>query len=57
MANEDKIGALWFKQKNGKDYFTGEVNGQKIVVFQNGFKQSDKHPDYVIYKSKPAEAQ
>jgi hypothetical protein len=53
MPNEDKIGALWVKSSPKGDYMTGEINGQKIVVFTNGYKQSAKHPDYVIYKSKP----
>ena len=50
---DDKIGALWVKTSERGDYMTGEINGQKIVVFTNGYKQSDKHPDYVIYKSRP----
>jgi hypothetical protein len=53
MPNEDKIGALWVQSSPRGDYMTGEINGQKIVVFTNGYKQSAKHPDYVIYKSKP----
>ena len=56
MADKtDKIGALWLKSSSKGEYFSGEVNGQKIVVFANGYKQSDKHPDWVIYKSKPRE--
>lgn len=51
---EDKIGALWQrKTRDGQDYFTGEINGMKIVVFANGYKQSEKHPDWVCYKSQP----
>ena len=54
---DDKLGALWQKRKGEQDYFTGEVtiNGvtTKLVVFANGFKESDKHPDWVIYKSQP----
>ena len=50
---DDKIGALWLKFSERGDYFTGEINGQKIVVFANGYKQTEKHPDWVIYKSKP----
>ena len=56
-SKDDKCGALWFKSKNGKDYFSGEVevNGAKlqIVVFQNGYKDHDKKPDWLIYKSRP----
>jgi len=49
----EKIGALWVKSSDRGDYMTGEVNGVKVVVFTNSFKQDDKHPDYVVYKSKP----
>ena len=54
MADKnDKIGALWVKTSDRGDYFTGEVNGQKIVVFANSYKSADNQPDWVIYKSKP----
>jgi hypothetical protein len=56
MPNENKIGALWQKTGPKGDYFTGEVNGQKIVVFANGYKQSEKHPDWIILKSLPRES-
>jgi uncharacterized protein (DUF736 family) len=56
---DDKLGALWQKQKNGKDYFSGvlEINGTKhqVVVFANGFKDADNKPDWIIYKSQPRE--
>ncbi len=55
-GKDDKIGALWFKSSKGKDFFTGEVNGVKVVIFQNGYKESDKHPDWIVYKSKPRES-
>jgi hypothetical protein len=53
---DDKIGALWVRSSARGDYFTGEVNGQKIVIFANGYKQGDKQPDWFIYKSKPRES-
>lgn len=56
---EDKLGALWLKQSSRGDYFSGqiEIGGAKhqIVVFQNGFKDADNKPDWIIYKSKPRE--
>ena len=56
---DDKIGALWQKSSDKGDYFTGEVEiagtKQRIVVFVNGYKDSDAKPDYVIYKSRPRE--
>ncbi len=51
----EKLGALWQKSSAKGDYFTGEVNGVKVVVFANGYKQSDKHPDWIVYKSEPRE--
>ena len=50
---DDKLGALWLKSSAKGEYFSGEVNGQAIVVFPNGYKQSEKHPDWIIYKSQP----
>ena len=52
-SKDDKIGALWIKEKNGKVYMTGEINGQKVVLFMNGYKEQEKHPDWIAYKSQP----
>lgn len=49
-----RIGALWVKTgKNGK-YLAGTIdidnrNSVKLMVFPNGYKEQDRHPDYVIY--------
>lgn len=49
-----RIGALWIKSgKNGK-YLAGTIdiddrNSVKLMVFPNGYKEEDRHPDYVIY--------
>lgn len=48
-----ECGALWRKQKDGKTYFTGNMNifpfGQvNVVIFENNYKNSDNHPDYKI---------
>ena len=58
MRNNNEIGALWLKKsKDGKTFFSGvvEIEGveQKIVIFKNSYKQTDKQPDYRILKSKP----
>jgi hypothetical protein len=56
----DKVGALWVKTSARGDFMTGEVtvNGvtQQIVVFANQFKDAEKKPDWVIFKSRPREA-
>jgi len=58
MANvDDKLGALWAKTSDRGDFFTGEIeiDGTKtrLVVFENRFKDGDKKPDWIIYRSKP----
>ncbi len=54
MADKpEKLGALWQKSSARGDYFTGTVNGVKVVVFRNGYKQEEKHPDWIVYESKP----
>ena len=50
-----KIGALWIGSgKNGK-FMSGtiDIDGEntiRVLVFKNGYKEQDKHPDYVIYQ-------
>ena len=54
MANkEDRIGSLWVNKEKG--YMNGTINGERVIIFKNGFKQEEKHPDYIVYKSKPQE--
>lgn len=44
------IGGLWLqKDRNGRHYMTGNIQGTKVVVFKNDFKKEDKHPDYRVY--------
>ena len=54
---ENILGALWIKESSKGQFLSGyiEVNGEKIhlVCFQNKFKAEDKHPDWIILKSKP----
>lgn len=56
-TREDKRGALWQKSSAKGDYFTGVVviEGveESIVIFPNQFKDNDKQPDWIIYKSQP----
>ena len=52
--DEREIGALWEKESKNGAFFTGDVNGQKIVIFKNKFKEDgDKKPTWRIYKDKP----
>lgn len=53
----NELGVLWEKDSTRGKYFTGQIGDQKVVVFRNGNKKSDKQPDWRILKSKPREAQ
>jgi hypothetical protein len=63
MSDEKQksIGALWENQSSKGKYFTGQLEIDekkiKIVVFANGFKKEDKHPDWKIYVSVPRDQQ
>ena len=53
-VNPDKVGALWLNtSKAGKEYYSGTINDEKVVVFTNGFKENENQPDMIVYKSKP----
>jgi len=52
------IGAMWKqKTKDGKVYFTGNMDDMDIVIFKNGYKDEQKAgaPDFLVYKSVPLE--
>jgi hypothetical protein len=53
-------GAVWLREsKKGTKYLRGtiEINGQqhRIQLHKNGFKKTDKHPDYKISLELPDE--
>jgi uncharacterized protein (DUF736 family) len=54
--NPDELGALWEKQSGRGQYFTGTINGQKVVVFKNDRKSSENQPDWRVLKAKPRDA-
>lgn len=60
MADKS-IGALWKKQGNIGEYYTGsvEIDGvkHKLIFFKNGYKQKETQPDYMIYKAREKEEQ
>lgn len=59
MGKLEKLGSLWKnKDKNGKDYFSGNIEGiGRIMIMQNGYKRDGrKDPDYIAYKAEPKEA-
>ena len=49
-----KLGGLWKNEsKDGKTYLSGSFTyGTKILIFPNGFKESEKDPDHIMYLAK-----
>ena len=48
-----KIGALWEQEGAKGKYLGGKMGDARVLVFPNGFKETDKHPDYIIYVTNP----
>ena len=59
VGRESEIGACWTKTplNGGEEYMTGDItlNGVKtsIVMFRNGFKDTELKPDWRIYVRPP----
>ena len=53
MNKDDKLGGLWVNKEKG--YMSGTINGERVIIFKNGYKSEEKHPDYIVYKSRPKE--
>lgn len=54
------IGSLWLKEsKDNTKYFSGVLKDLRgdipVVIFKNGKKESEKQPDYLMYRSEPKE--
>ena len=43
-----KVAGLWKNQKDGREYFSGNWGGARILIFPNGYKEG-KQPDYYMY--------
>jgi hypothetical protein len=52
QQNPDELGALWEKAGAKGPYMTGTINGQRVVVFKNGNKGSEKAPDWRVLKAR-----
>lgn len=58
MAKAEKCGALWERRKaDGQVYYKGEIDGKKVVIWQNGYKERDNQPDLIVYPDLPQEGQ
>ena len=55
--NDREIGALWVNVKQGSNdrYLTGQVNGEKVIMFKNKYKETISSSDFRIYKQKDQE--
>jgi hypothetical protein len=65
MADDKvKAGALWKKEGGRGTFFTGTLDAAaakmaldtgrtKLLVFTNGYKEDDRHPDYIVYLAEP----
>lgn len=50
-----EVGALWLNvnQKTNEKYLTGQINGEKVIMFKNKYKdENPKAPDFRVYKQK-----
>jgi uncharacterized protein (DUF736 family) len=52
--DDRELGALWVNQKSdGTKYLTGTLNGEKVIIFKNKYKEENaKAPDFRVYKQK-----
>ena len=50
---KESIGALWIKKivVKGEEVtiLKGNIDGKKYVIYKNGYKKEDKHPDYKVF--------
>lgn len=47
-----QITGLWLNEtQDGQKYFTGYMGNARVLIFRNGYKKEDKHPDYILYVS------
>lgn len=53
-----RVGGLWRNEtKDGKVYLAGSFGNLRLMVFENGFKESENDPDYIlnVAQAKPKE--
>jgi len=59
MENEQKkVGAIWNRiSKAGDAYLFIDMDGKEFVAFTNKSKTEQKHPDLIMYESRPRETE
>lgn len=50
--SNESVGAIWIRRsQSGLEYFSISINGESYVAFRNDYKNSDKQPDFKIFKT------
>jgi len=45
-----QLSAFWKKtSKEGRIYYTGRLGNGRLLLFKNEKKESEKHPDLILY--------
>jgi hypothetical protein len=56
LRDPNEIGVLWTKKtRQGDNYYSGTINGVRLVIFKDTQKQSEKSPDWRVLKQIPEE--
>lgn len=56
QGRDEDLGALWIKRSSRGEFMTGTVCGQRVVVFRNDRKNSERQPDWKVLKARPRDA-
>lgn len=48
-----EVGALWIREKNGKQYLSGKLKvalaaNSPLIIFKNDYKNKENQPDYKV---------
>ena len=47
--NGIRVCGLWKNvDKNGNEYFSGNIGDIRVMIFPNRFKETEKQPDYIM---------
>ena len=56
--NQKKVGAIWNRvSKAGEKYLFIDMEGKEFVAFVNKSKVEQKHPDLIMFESRPRETE
>ena len=53
-TGKERLGGLWLRtSKKGTKFFSGTINGERVVIFKAREKRNEKSPDYEVFRSEP----